>query len=92
MTATTPSTAVAIVQPSFTDAERLALAGFLAGYRGLTRESYTPRPAPVHRLVPGPVPAVVHGPPRRHRDLRPGTGSQRPRSRDRGRRGGASTR
>jgi len=25
----------------FTDAERLALAGFLAGYRGLTREAYT---------------------------------------------------
>jgi hypothetical protein len=28
------------VQPAFTDAERLALAGFLAGYRGLTREAY----------------------------------------------------
>jgi integrase len=28
-------------QPAFTDAERLALAGFLAGYRGLTREAYT---------------------------------------------------
>ena len=25
----------------FTDAERLALAGYLAGYRGLTREAYT---------------------------------------------------
>jgi hypothetical protein len=25
----------------FTEAERLALAGFLAGYRGLTREAYT---------------------------------------------------
>jgi integrase/recombinase XerD len=41
MTATTPSTAFAIIQPAFTDAERLALAGFLAGYRGLTREAYT---------------------------------------------------
>ena len=29
------------VQPTFTDAERLALAGLLAGYRGLTREAYT---------------------------------------------------
>ena len=29
------------VQPVFTDAERLALAGYLAGYRGLTREAYT---------------------------------------------------
>ena len=38
MTATIPSTALAAVQPTFTDAERLALARFLAGYRGLTRE------------------------------------------------------
>jgi hypothetical protein len=28
------------LQPAFSDAERLALAGFLAGYRGLTREAY----------------------------------------------------
>ena len=41
MTATTSSTALAAIQPAFTDAERLALAGFLAGYRGLTREAYT---------------------------------------------------
>jgi hypothetical protein len=41
MTATTPSTALATVQPVFTESERLALAGFLAGYRGLTREAYT---------------------------------------------------
>ena len=31
MTATIPSNALATVQPAFTDAERLALAGFLAG-------------------------------------------------------------
>jgi hypothetical protein len=41
MAATTPSTSLVSVQPVFTDAERLALAGFLAGYRGLTREAYT---------------------------------------------------
>jgi site-specific recombinase XerD len=41
MTATIPSTALVTVQPVFTDSERLALAGFLAGYRGLTREAYT---------------------------------------------------
>ena len=41
MTATIPSAALATIQPVFTDAERLALAGFLAGYRGLTRETYT---------------------------------------------------
>ena len=29
------------IQPVLTDAERLALAGFLAGYRGLTREAYS---------------------------------------------------
>ncbi len=34
-----PSTALATIQPAFTDAERLALAGFLAGYRSLTREA-----------------------------------------------------
>jgi hypothetical protein len=36
-----PSTALATIQPAFTDRERLALAGFLAVYRGLTREAYT---------------------------------------------------
>jgi integrase/recombinase XerD len=36
-----PSTALATIQPAFTDPERLALAGYLAGYRGLTREAYT---------------------------------------------------
>jgi hypothetical protein len=41
MTTATPSTALTTIQPAFTDAERLALAGFLAGYRGLTREAYT---------------------------------------------------
>src|SRR5215813_10293101 len=41
MTTAAPSTALATIQPVFTDPERLALAGFLAGYRGLTREAYT---------------------------------------------------
>jgi integrase/recombinase XerD len=40
MTTATPSTALATIQPVFTDSERLALAGYLAGYRGLTREAY----------------------------------------------------
>jgi site-specific recombinase XerD len=34
------STAIAPVEPVFTEPERLALAGFLAGYTGLTREAY----------------------------------------------------
>ena len=40
MTTGAPSTALATIQPAFTDAERLALAGYLAGYRGLTRDAY----------------------------------------------------
>ncbi len=42
-----------------------------------------PRPAPVHKLVPRSVAAAVPGPPRRHRDLRPGTGDARAGPRDR---------
>jgi integrase len=40
MSTAAPSTALATIQPAFTDPERLALAGFLAGYRSLTREAY----------------------------------------------------
>jgi hypothetical protein len=40
MTTTTPSAALVPALPVFTNAERLALAGFLAGYSGLTREAY----------------------------------------------------
>jgi hypothetical protein len=39
MSTAVPSTALATIQRAFTDAGRLALAGFLAGYRGLTREA-----------------------------------------------------
>ena len=35
-----PSTVIAVAGPAFTNAERLALAGFLAGYTGLTRDAY----------------------------------------------------
>jgi integrase/recombinase XerD len=41
MTTAAASTALVTIQPVFTDPERLALAGFLAGCRGLTREAYT---------------------------------------------------
>jgi integrase/recombinase XerD len=40
MTTAVPSAALATIQPVITDAERIAFAGFLAGYRGLTREAY----------------------------------------------------
>jgi site-specific recombinase XerD len=36
----TPTTDVAVVDQAFSDAERYALAAFLAGYRGLTRDAY----------------------------------------------------
>jgi hypothetical protein len=39
-TATSTSTALAAIEPAFTGPERMALAGFLAGYTGLTREAY----------------------------------------------------
>jgi hypothetical protein len=40
MAATTSSTSLVPVKQVFTESERLALAGYLAGYRGLTREAY----------------------------------------------------
>jgi hypothetical protein len=40
MAATSHSSSLVPVQSVFTDAERLALAGFLAGYRSLNREAY----------------------------------------------------
>src|SRR5690348_2489573 len=40
MATTSTSTAVTAVEQVFTEPERLALAGFLAGYTGLTREAY----------------------------------------------------
>lgn len=40
MATTTPSAALVPVTPVFTNTERLALAGFLAAYGGLTRQAY----------------------------------------------------
>jgi site-specific recombinase XerD len=40
MATTSTSTTLAAVEPAFTEPERLALAGFLAGYTGLTRQAY----------------------------------------------------
>ena len=40
MATTIPSTAVVPITPVFPNTERLALAGFLAGYSGLTRDAY----------------------------------------------------
>jgi site-specific recombinase XerD len=41
VTTTSPTTDIVVsVEPLFSEAERLALAGFLARYRGLTRDAY----------------------------------------------------
>src|SRR5258707_1745853 len=40
MATTTPSAGLVPVAPMFTNTERLALAGLLAGYSGMTREAY----------------------------------------------------
>lgn len=40
MTTTSFTTDVAVLDPQFSDAEQYALAAFLAGYRGLTRDAY----------------------------------------------------
>jgi hypothetical protein len=49
-------TAVTTVEPVFTEPERLALAGFLAGYTGLTRETYA---LDLRRLRPWPGRSVL---------------------------------
>ena len=41
MTTTPSSAAIAVIEPAFSETEKLALAGFLAGYSGMTREAYT---------------------------------------------------
>jgi hypothetical protein len=56
MTTAAPSTALVMIQPAFTDAERLALAGFLAGYRGLTREARWTCASSPAGAGPGPCP------------------------------------
>jgi hypothetical protein len=51
MTTTGTSTAIVAADPAFSDPERFALAGFLAGYRGLTRDAFALdlRPPALHR-------------------------------------------
>ena len=39
-TSISPSAALAVIEPAFSEPEKLALAGFLAGYSGQTREAY----------------------------------------------------
>jgi hypothetical protein len=64
MATTIPSAVLAPTAPVFTNTERLALAGFLAGYSGLTRQAYELGPEPVHQLVPAAPAAPLPGPAR----------------------------
>jgi integrase/recombinase XerD len=50
MTTAAPSTALVTIQPAFTDAERFAFAGFLAGFRGLTRDASEATGADIEHL------------------------------------------
>ena len=70
MTTAAPSTALATIQPAFTDAERAALAGFLAGYRGLTRDAYALDLRQFTTWCRARSPGPVRRPPRRYRVLR----------------------
>jgi len=83
MTAAAPSTALVMIQPIFTDAERLALAGFLAGYRGLTREAYALELRQFTGWCQARSLGLFRRPPRRHRRLRARPGSMRASARHR---------
>ena len=56
MTTTNPPAALVPVAPVFSNTERLALAGFLAGYRGPTRQAYE---LDLRQYVSWTVPAAV---------------------------------
>ncbi len=71
MSTTITSTVLVATQPEFSDGERLALAGFLAGCRGMTRDAYVLDLRQFHRLVHRPRAASLRGPTGRHRGIRP---------------------
>ena len=78
MTTAVPSAVLATIQPVFSDAERVALAGSLAGYRGLTREAYALDLRQFASWCRNRPVAPVRSPPCGHRELRPGTGGDGP--------------
>jgi len=75
MTTTIPSTAVVPARPVLSDQERQALAGFLAGYTGLTRPRAPPaqpaRPAPPVLLTSMPRRRTPAAPPVSNPEIRP---------------------
>ena len=67
----TTTTAVERYQPVMTDLERTTLLGFLAGYRGYTRDAYTLDLRQFTAWCWQHRPPAVRRPPGRHRVLRP---------------------
>ncbi len=78
MATTTTSAALVPVTPVFSDTERLALAGFLAAYSGLTRQADELDLRQYAAWLPAAPAAPVRRQAGRHRALRPRSGSPRP--------------
>jgi hypothetical protein len=78
MTAAAPSAVLATIRPAFTGAGRLALAGFLAGYRGLAREACALDLRQFNTWCRACCPGLVRRSPGRHRRLRRRAGSAGP--------------
>lgn len=57
---TSSSAALVPLAPVFSNTERLALAGFLAGYSGLTRQAYEPCRSEVRLRRRGPGVSASH--------------------------------
>jgi integrase/recombinase XerD len=72
------STVMAVAEPVFSNAERLALAGFFAGYSGLTREAYALDLRQHARWCQQRQLRLFEARAGRHRVLRPRPGSQGP--------------
>jgi hypothetical protein len=64
MTTSIISAALSVIEPAFSEAATLALAGFLAGYSGQTRVAYTLDLRQFTAWVPQAAGALVRGPPR----------------------------
>ena len=80
-TTSTPSTkTLAVAEEVFTDAERVALAGLLAGYRGLTRDTYALDLRQFVSWCEQPWAEAFLGPSLGHRALRPAPRGDRPSS------------
>ena len=67
---TIASTAVVVYDPGLVDPERLALAGFLGGYRGLTRDAYALDLRQFVTFCQTRHLGLFRGASQRHRDLR----------------------